>query len=234
MKTVTGGGGRKKKGSKGGNKTAKREPNVCFPGKVLITMETGEKRPIQDIRVGDRVIAVNSQYEQVPATVIFVPHPLNFDVHSFFRFTTNRHKNLHMTGLHYIPVIRFHPLLGKDYKKVVSCWEVVVGDRVVTTDGEETVTKIEENVQCNGVYSFTTTEEFLLVDDVVASPYGNDLFSHETYHRLFDVLRMTYNYVPQFNRMPSVTNGILATEAVLSSWMDWFGLNEMREAVAVV
>jgi hypothetical protein len=224
------GGGKKKKAKK---TVRRRQKSVsmattplCFPGAAVITMETGKQTTIANIRVGDRVMAADSKGIPTAATVVFVPHEPNFEWHSFCCLTTAT-KKLHMTNLHYIPVIRLHPVTCQEYTVVIRCQDVEIGDRLFVDGGaDEAVVAIEKDVQCIGVYSFVTDQEFLMVDGVIASPFGHDLFSHETYHKMFQLLRYMYRYAPEWNKQPSVANFILGTEKHITGWLEWFGLRE--------
>lgn len=181
--------------------------------------ESGEYVPIRDIRVGDRVLAANQDGTCTYSTVIFVPHEPNEETHKFVQLTTTNNNRLRLTELHYLPVWHMDPDSGVWTRQVKRAKDVEVGDRLLVGDerkgDDDSVQKVERDVEAQGVYSFVTDAEFLVVDGVVVSPYGYDLFSHEVYHKLFHVLRWSYHIAPVINRQPWVAKGMMAVEKFL-------------------
>jgi len=230
-------GGRKtykKKGKKGkkenggcwsgGNRRRKRKTLrplekagalMCFPGNSLVIMADESMKPISEIRLGDRVQSCRGPSFPT-ATVMFVPHAPNHEEHMFHRLTTESGRALRATELHYIPVRR-SSVSSVCMQYVVRCKDVLVGDFVETLQGGwEKVVIHEKNVAGKGVYSFLTNEEFIMVDGIRASPFGYDLFSHEVYHQLFNILRFSYHWLPSLNQHPEK---VLACEKMVDGWV---------------
>lgn len=203
------GGKRKKTLEKAG------APMSCFPGNSLVIMADKSIQPISEIRLGDRVQSCRGPSFPA-ATVMFVPHAPNHDNHVFHRLTTESGVALRATELHYLPVRR-SSVTSSYTQYVVRCKDVLVGDFVETLQGGwEKVVRHEKDVTGKGVYSFLTNEEFIMVDNVRASPFGYDLFSHEVYHQLFNVLRFTYHWLPSLNQHPEK---VLACEKMVDKWV---------------
>jgi len=205
---------------KGGRTTRRKKikasGQVCFPGDAQIQKESGEFVPIRDIRVGDRVWAANRDGVQVTSTVIFVPHEPNEEKHKFVQLTFAGQR-LRLTDLHYLPLWRMDPESGVWSRYIKRAMDVEVGDRLLLEgcQQDDLVRKVERDVEAQGVYSFVTDEEFLVVDGVVVSPYGYDLFSHDVYHQIFNVLRWSYRIAPVLNRQPWVAKSIMRVEQFL-------------------
>jgi Hint module len=193
----------KKRGG-GAKKTAKRK-TVCFPGDADVIKEDGSKVPISDIRVGDRVVGA----DQAVSTVVFVPHEPNFDQHTFVRLTLSEGRSIRLTESHFIPVRR------SGTEIVIRAKDVLIGDFVESLQPNREWMEIigyDPEVVSEGVYSFSTDEEFICIDGFRLSPYGGQLFSHSVFHRLFSLFRFSYSWVPALNRSPQVAKAWLWSE----------------------
>lgn len=196
-------GGKSKRRS-GGEKTP-GPTQSCFPGDSYVIKEDGSKVPISDIRVGDRVIGAN----QAISTVVFVPHEPNFDQHTFVRLTLSNDRTIRLTESHFIPVRR------SGTEIVIRAKDVLVGDFVESLQPNREWMEIigyDPEVVAEGVYSFSTDEEFICIDGFRLSPYGGQLFSHSVFHRIFSLFRFSYSWVPAFNKSPQVAKAWLWSE----------------------
>lgn len=204
---------RRSRADKEGGKKPQSKGNVCFPGDAKIVMESGKIQNISEIRVGDRVQTPNHTL----GTVIFVPHEYNDDIHDFIELKTRSKQTIRMTENHYVPVLQFHPEDFTYSRAVIPCKDVCIGDRLILEDvGEDDVTDICI-VQAKGVYSFTTDQEFIVVDGVVASSFAYSACSHETMYSLFSLLRWSYRVWPEFNAHPSIAKCVLGVEGFFQS-----------------
>jgi len=202
--------GNKSKRRSGGEKTpSPLSGPSCFPGDAYVIKEDGSKVPISDIRVGDRVVGAN----QAVSTVVFVPHEPNFDSHSFVKLTLSNDRTIRLTESHFIPVRR------SGTEIVIRAKDVLVGDFVESLQPNREwmeITRYDPEVVGEGVYSFSTDEEFICIDGFRLSPYGGQLFSHVVFHRLFSLFRLSYSWIPAFNKSQQVAKAWLWSEEFIT------------------
>ena len=67
-----------------------------------------------------------------------------------------------------------------------------VGDCIMTVTGEERVSSVE-NVSGEGVYTVVTNAEYIVVNGIIASPFGAN---HMMANLYYNVHRMVYASVP--------------------------------------
>jgi hypothetical protein len=68
-----------------------------------------------------------------------------------------------------------------------------VGDCIQTISGQETITAIE-TIQGNGVYTVVTTEEFIVVNGIIASSFGAN---HMMANLYYNIHRFLYVFTPK-------------------------------------
>ena len=76
---------------------------------------------------------------------------------------------------------------------LVYASKVSVGDCINTVSGEEKVLKVEY-VRGEGVYTIVTNEEYIVVNGIIASPFG---VNHMLVNWYYNVHRIAYVLVPQ-------------------------------------
>jgi hypothetical protein len=161
---------------------------TCFAGSETVTLESGNVVPIDSIRVGDRVLAADASGTLSFADVIAVPHAKNSIVSNVVDLTTASGRSVKMTPDHMI-------LAGScgGNMKSMRADEVLVGSCVYTVDGSEKIARTSLETSASGLYTIITTEEFVVVNGIVASPYAK---SHSAGHALYFVHRMIYTLSP--------------------------------------
>jgi len=136
-----------------------KKKTECFAGSELVLLANGKYKPIKDIKIGDYILTANKYYKLSFSPVIFLPHEKNNIKTSFKKITSNKNKTLKLTQEHNIIV----------NNKVIFASEIIIGDEIISVDGPETITNIEI-VEDYGVYTAFTNNEFIVVNDIIASP----------------------------------------------------------------
>ena len=196
-----GGGGRSSGrarggGYRGGSSSDKGNGKGCFAGSETVLLESGGVRAIADVKVGDRVLAANAVGKTLYSEVVFIPHRANRESVMFAHVTTVGGHEVKMTMSHILPsgvcgISSSFPLplpLPLVYASKVS-----VGDCINTVSGEEKVLKVEY-VRGEGVYTIVTNEEYIVVNGIIASPFG---VNHMMVNWYYNVHRIAYVLVPQ-------------------------------------
>lgn len=162
---------------------------ACFAGTETVTLESGDFRPISDVKIGDRVLAANSGGEAKFSDVIFVPHSTNTEFATFAQISTVGGRDIKMTQNHILP----SGVCGSTSSMpLVYASQVSVGDCILTVSGEERVSKVI-SVHGEGVYTVVTNEEFVIVNGIVASPFG---VNHMMANFYYNVHRFLYVSAP--------------------------------------
>jgi len=140
----------------------------CFAGTELVTLETGASKTISEVTVGDRILTVNAQGQQVYSDVTYVPHGKNAQKATFTMVSTEMGRNLKMTANHMLPA---GACPSRATLPVVLASTVAVGDCVETVSGRERVVSVS-TVEGEGIYTVIAMEELLVVNGIVTTPYG--------------------------------------------------------------
>ena len=139
----------------------------CFAGTELLQLESGDAVPLARVQVGDRVLSVNTQGEAVYSDVVYVPHGSNRERATFTLLATESGRDLKMTLDHILPV----GSCSLPSLPLVAAAQATIGDCVQTVAGREKVVAID-TVEAEGVYTIIAMEELIVVNGIVATPFG--------------------------------------------------------------
>ena len=117
--------------------------------------------------------------------VVYVPHKSNKQHALFVHIATESGRDVKMTKDHVLPAGQCGSVLPLVYASHVS-----VGDCIMTVSGEEKVSAVEI-VPGEGVYTIITKEEYIVVNGIIASPFGTNHMMANLYynmHRLMHAL----------------------------------------------
>lgn len=163
------------------------DPHSCFAGSESVTMQNGEGKLISNVQVGDIVLAADASGKTSFSPVVFVPHGANENTANFVHITTVGLRDVKMTFNHIIPAGLCGSALPLVYASKVS-----VGDCIMTVAGQEVVESVTI-VQGKGVYTIVTNEEFVVVNSIIASPFGANHMMANIYYKAH---RLGYAFAP--------------------------------------
>jgi len=178
--------------SNGGADSGAAGPTLCFSAFEQVTLENGESKAISEVEVGDRVLAVNAAGDFVYSDVVFLPHAKNEIEADFTQIITESGRDIKMTGLHMIPS---GDCSAQGTLPLVYANSVATGSCIRTVDGLEKVTDVKKSVE-SGVYSVVTMDEMVVVNGVVASPFG---ISHTFPNIYYNIHRFLYRAFPEIS-----------------------------------
>ena len=130
-------------------------------------LENGATKAMADVAVGDRILTVNGKGEQVYSDVAYLPHGKNTEKAVFTVLTTEAGRDVKMTANHVLPAGD----CSATSLPVVAASTVVVGECVETVSGRERVVSVSM-AEGEGIYTAIAMEELLVVNGIVATPYG--------------------------------------------------------------
>ena len=139
----------------------------CFASTEQVTLESGLFKAISEVQVGDRVLTVTTQGEQVYSDVVYLPHGRNEERTTFAQISTESGRDLKMTMNHYLPA----GACALSTLPMVTASQVTAGDCVQTVTGREQVVSVSK-VEGKGIYTIIAMEELIVVNGIVATPYG--------------------------------------------------------------
>lgn len=139
---------------------------ACFSGAGTVSMNDGSTKPIGDVRIGDKVLALDADGNTFYDRVFRVTHFRPEDVATFMRITLDSGRVIELSPQHYLHVGSL------DETEMAST--VRAGDSLFTVDSEtheaaEDTVVSAELVKAAGVYNVHTTSGRLVVSGVSAS-----------------------------------------------------------------
>ena len=145
----------------------------CFPGNSQLILKDGSKKIFHDIEVGDEIQVCSKDMELSYSKVIFLPHLQNNISSEYIKFTTTSNQTIRATPNHYLPVLNKNNVLEN-----VMAEDITKDDKLyVLNNGQGMPEEIKtiEGVTEEGVYTACVKEgEYIIVDNVVASPFIGD------------------------------------------------------------
>jgi hypothetical protein len=177
----------------------------CFSGEDTVQIASGSSKLFSELSVGDKVLTANSVGELSFADVVFLPHAKNDDVANFVQLSTKSGKSIKATQMHLLQVCS-----GKlDYAKNLK-----LGDCLRTVDGDDQISSVS-NMDAKGLYTAVTTNEFLVVNGVIASPFA---VAHVPTHAFYNIHRALYVVAPGLLQQKSLVsaNALLGTSAAFA------------------
>jgi Hint module len=162
-------------------------PASCFAGSETVKLENGASKAMSEVAVGDRVLAADITGKTAFSDVVYVPHPRNSQRTVFARISTESGRDVQMTLNHLLPAGQCGSTLPLRYAS-----KVTVGDCIMTVSGEEKVSAAER-VQGSGVYTIVTKLEYVVVNGVIASPFGAN---HMMANLYYNIHRFVYAIAP--------------------------------------
>jgi hypothetical protein len=183
----------------------------CFAGSETIAMESGETKLISEVAVGDRVLAYSTKTNSpVYSDVVSVPHAEN-EVSALFTHISTAEKTIKLTEDHLLQA----GSCSTAAFELVRAGDVKVGDCINTMSGAQSVVSVAANQMEEGIYTIVTNEEYLIVSDVVASPFA---VNHFITNKFYNIHRALYNFAPYSMKSAflAISNGIARQVAKFS------------------
>jgi Hint module len=151
---------------------------------------SGEMVAISQVKVGDQVLAADATGRTFYSEVVFLPHGTNNEKAEFTHISTAAGSSVKMTPSHIIPA----GSCGSSASlPLVYASKVRVGDCIMTVSGEEAVSAVE-SVQGEGLYTIVTKAEYLVVNGIIASPFGAN---HMMANMYYNIHRFLYTATPE-------------------------------------
>ena len=167
----------------------------CFAATETVSLENGATKAIAEVRVGDRILAADVTGKAVFSDVVAVPHGPNAVETTFTVLTTAAGRSVQMTANHVLPAGACDTAAAAAQAlPLVRADQVAAGQCVMTAGGPEQVVSVEERAG-RGVYTVVTGEAYIVVNGIVASPYGG--INPTVAHVYYNLHRLAYAVAPR-------------------------------------
>ena len=174
--------------------------NACFAGSEQVTMENGESKAMEKVQIGDRILTVNANGEQVFSDVAYLPHGKNQQRATFAQVSTATGRDLKMTLNHMLPA----GACALSTLPFVAASAVMVGDCVQTVSGREQVVSINQ-VEGKGIYTIIAMEELIVVNGIVVTPFGG--VNPTVANIFYNLYRVMYSATPAWIKAGRLMQG---------------------------
>ncbi|HWL68249.1 MAG TPA: hypothetical protein VNS22_07665 [Geminicoccus sp.] len=152
------------------------EPSLsCFPGDATVLTESGDHKPMADVRVGDRVQVVHADGTLGFEDVYLQTHQDAAVTQTYVRLTLDSGRSLVLSPRHFIPTATDGS--AWDDRLIVGANEVQAGDRVwyLAEDGQMRLGTVAtaSREAATGAFNPLTMQGSIVVDGVVASAHSD-------------------------------------------------------------
>jgi hypothetical protein len=193
-----------------GNKGGK-----CFSGDSTIYLEGNITKQMKDAAIGDKILSYSMRENKfVYSPIVAIPHDNNNIISEFMEIQTSNGKKLKLTPDHLVPIMKS---TGTTFD-IISAKDISIGDTIITVDGKEIVIEVS-NIDCEGIYTVVTLEEFIVVNNIVASPYA--LF-HFLGHLYYSIHKFLYKANPDIAKNPFFAELNKQTEQFYSKTIEMY------------
>jgi len=162
--------------------------NSCFAGSETLQYESGEVKAISEARVGDRVLSYSPRTAEFTySDIIAVPHRANEISAQFEHIVLASGKDIKMTSDHLVQSGSCDLPA-----RLTMASNVKVGDCLQTVEGPDVVVD-KTQVEAKGIYTVVTQNEYVVVNNVVASPFA---WNHEFINTFYGLHRAIFATAP--------------------------------------
>lgn len=153
------------------------DDGVCFAASSSVRVDDGSVKLICDVNVGDRVHIGNGVFSEV----FMFTHKLSSGMHTFVKIDTTSGHTLSATASHYVYI----------NGRLATAGTVAIGDALELGNGTMTHVKAVKRVRSRGLYNPQTIHGDIVVNDIRASTYTQDV-QPAVAHALLMPLRALY------------------------------------------
>jgi hypothetical protein len=168
------------------NKSNSNNKNTCFSKDTLLQLENGKTIKISDAKIGDKILSY-SKDKLIYSPIISIPHEKNNILSKFIEIKTVSGKNIKMTEFHLIPILKNNKF------ELIKADDLELNNIIMTIDGHEAI-KYKDVIYDNGIYTVVTLEDYIIVNNIIASPFAISHLLASFYYKLH---KMIYNIDPK-------------------------------------
>lgn len=172
------------------NNSSTSKKRTCFSKDTLLQLEDGNTIKINDAKLGNKILSYSIRENKLKySPIIAIPHEENNILSEFVEIKTFSGKNIKMTTFHLIPLLKNN----KKSFELSKAIDIEINDIIITVDGNEIVTA-KEIISENGIYTVVTNEDYIVVNNIIASPFA---ISHLLPSFYYQIHKIVYNINPK-------------------------------------
>ena len=177
--------------SSGSSSSSSSSSSSCFSADATVQLVNGAIKLLSTVEVGDLILTQDATGISSYAPVVAVPHAMNNDIQAqFVDIQTVTGKSVRVTPDHLLMANKAAE--DKATSRLHLASSLKAGDFVTTVSGPEEILSITA-LTGRGIYTAVTTNEYVVVNDFVASPFGTN---HKVAHAFYSVHRVLYRLFP--------------------------------------
>lgn len=165
-----------------GSPAASDSNPVCFPASATVELASGDRVPMADLRIGDRVRTGPASFSDV----FLFTHRDAVIRSNFVRLLTVAGSSITLTKSHYL----------YSNGALVAAESVRIGDVLELADGSDSPVVAVESVSSVGLYNPQTVDGNIVVEGVVASAYTTAVHPRVAHSALLAPVRFLYERLP--------------------------------------
>ena len=200
------------------------EEVICFPSSERVVHEIRGEISIAEVKIGDSILSANRKGDTKFSQVIAFPHDVNNGkLAVFHELTLSDGSHVRMSPEHVLPVGPCHDKSSNDSDgeeelkrntefareyPFVRAMDAEIGSCVHTHKNGPLPIVSNEQVRGEGVYSFVTNEELIVVGGIIVSPYA---VSHNVANAYYTIFRWCFHHLGRelFTSINSIVSGLL-------------------------
>ena len=184
--------------SSGSSSSSSSSSSSCFSADATVQLVNGAIKLLSTVEVGDLILTQDAAGISSYAPVVAVPHAMNNDIRAqFIDIQTLTGKSVRVTPDHLLMATK----AAEATSRLHLASSLEAGDFVTTISGPEEILSITA-LTSRGIYTAVTTNEYVIVNDFVASPFGTN---HKVAHAFYSVHRVLYRFFPSVMKSGAAT-----------------------------
>jgi len=183
----------------------------CFSGSETVLLQSGDTVPISAVRIGDIILASDSQGRTQHSKVIAVPHEFNQIRSTFTHVQVSSGKDLKLTAEHLMLISS--NCVG-DFK-LMKASDVTPGMCAQTMSGSDRVTSVSHNVAGEGLYTVVVEADYVVVNGFVASPFAVNHAVARAYYQVAQMLPAFVRQTKLFKQAGEIIGSMAASVRLL-------------------
>jgi hypothetical protein len=186
--------------------TSCKKNSGCFAPFETVRMESGHVKPISDVVIGDRILAYSTKLGDFTYSPVVALLGRNQGGETdFMELWSSDGQSLTLTADHLI----MSGMCGSAIQsfRLKQANAIVPGDCISAVNGEKRIVKTSSGISIKGAYSVVTKDDYIVVGDVVASPFS---VNHAIPDFFYNIHRYLFHYYPVLLRS-AATEHLTAT-----------------------
>ena len=166
--------------------------------------------------MGDEIQVCSKDMELSYSKVTFLPHLQNNKLIPYIKFVTESNQNIRATSTHYLPILNKNNVLENVFAE-----DITKEDKLYVLNNAqgipEAIKSIEEVTEEGAYTAYVKEGEYIVVDNVIASPFGISYNATKNYSAFLSL-------VDNIGLLPYTSSFIRNGKKIVINVLETFGL----------